>query len=91
MGDLNKEIVRAFHFDHPAQALLTLTGRMPALQEPSDLAGECLVELPEFRDVVCFTVQLDQKKPPRFYEIFSLVFHPKNLDLPYENLSVVIA
>jgi hypothetical protein len=91
VGDLNKEIVRDFHFDRSSQALLTLTRRMPALQEPSDLAGECLVELPEFRDVVCFTVQLDQKKPPRFYEIFSLVFHPKNLDLPYENLSVVIA
>lgn len=88
VDDLSNHVVRVLHFDRSAQALLTLTGRMPPLQEPSCFDGKCLSE---FRDVARFTVQLDKKKPPRFYEIFAFVFSPRNCDLPYENLSVVIA
>jgi len=86
-GDLNQEKVRAYHFDRSAQPFLTLTGRMPPLQERSS----CDEELPKFCDFVRFTVKLDQNKPPRFYELFAFVFHPKDADVPFEHLSVVIA
>jgi hypothetical protein len=47
-------------------------------------------ELPELRGFV--DLKLDKSKaPPSFYEIFAFLFHPKDLDVPVENLSVVIA
>ena len=83
--DLNRPLVRALHFDRSAKPLLTLTGQMP--QPLPSFRGE---ELPELRGFV--DLKLDKSKAaPSFYEIFAFLFHPKHLDVPVENLSVVIA